>query len=91
MRIKGKFGIKELRDFFIGLVLALIAALAIMLVFSVISLISWGVAWLFLAILLTPVGFWFVRFYREDITIEPIEEEEIESIIRFEGDRKSVV
>lgn len=86
MRIKGKFGIKELKDFFIGLVLALIAALAIMLVFSVLSLISWGVAWLFLAILLTPVGFWFVRFYRKDITIEPIEEEEIESIIRFEDE-----
>lgn len=86
MRVKGKFGIKELKDFFIGLVLALIAALAIMLVFSVISLISWGVAWMLLAILLTPVGFWFVRFYREDIMIEPIEEEEIESIIRFEGE-----
>ena len=86
MHIKGKFGIKEIKDFSIGLVLALVAALVIMLVFSVISLISWGAAWIVLAILLTPVGFWFVRFYREDITIEPIEEEEIETTIRFEGE-----
>lgn len=86
MRIKGKFGFKELKDLFIGFVLAAIVALVVLGFFSLVSLISWGMAWMFLALLLTPIGFWFIRVYREDITIEPIEEEEIESIIRFEGE-----
>lgn len=86
MRVKGKFGLKELKDLFIGFALAAIVALVVLGFFSLVSLISWGMAWMFLALLLTPIGFWFVRFYREDITIEPIEEEEIESIIRFEGE-----
>lgn len=86
MRVKGKFGLKELKDLFIGFALAAIVALVVLGFFSLVSLISWGMAWMFLALLLTPIGFWFIRFYREDITIEPIEEEEIESIIRFEGE-----
>ena len=86
MRVNGKFGLKELKDLFIGFALAAIVALVVLGFFSLVSLISWGMAWMFLALLLTPIGFWFVRFYREDITIEPIEEEEIESIIRFEGE-----
>ena len=86
MRVKGKFGLKELKDLFIGFALAAIVALVVLGFFSLVSLISWGMAWMFLALLLTPIGFWFVRLYREDITIEPIEEEEIESIIRFEGE-----
>lgn len=86
MRVKGKFGLKELKDLFIGFALAAIVALVVLGFFSLVSLISWGMAWMFLALLLTPIGFWFVRFYREDITIEPIKEEEIESIIRFEGE-----
>lgn len=86
MRVKGKFGLKELKDLFIGFALAAIVALVVLGFFSLVSLISWGMAWMFLALLLTPIGFWFIRVYREDITIEPIEEEEIESIIRFEGE-----
>lgn len=86
MRVKGKFGLKELKDLFIGFALAAIIALIVLGFFSLISLISWDMAWMFLALLLTPIGFWFIRFYRKDITIEPIEEEEIESIIRFEGE-----
>ena len=86
MRVKGKFGLKELKDLFIGFALATIVALVVLGFFSLVSLISWGMAWMLLALLLTPIGFWFIRVYREDITIEPIEEEEIESIIRFEGE-----
>ena len=86
MRVKGEFGLKELKDLFIGFALAAIVALVVLGFFSLVSLISWGMAWMFLALLLTPIGFWFIRVYREDITIEPIEEEEIESIIRFEGE-----
>ena len=86
MRVKGEFGLKELKDLFIGFALAAIVALVVLGFFSLVSLISWGMAWMFLALLLTPIGFGFIRVYREDITIEPIEEEEIESIIRFEGE-----
>lgn len=86
MRVKGKFGLKELKDLFIGFALAAIVALVVLGFFLLVSLISWGMAWMLLALLLTPIGFWFIRVYREDITIEPIEEEEIESIIRFEGE-----
>lgn len=86
MRIKGKFGLKELKDLFIGFALAAIVALVVLGFFSLVSLISWGMAWILLALLLTPIGFWFIRVYQEDITIEPIEEEEIESIIKFEGE-----
>ena len=86
MRIKGKFGFKELKDLFIGFTLAIAVAFVVLGIFTLISFISWGFAWMLLALLLTPIGFWFVRFYREEITIEPIEEDEIESVIKFEGE-----
>ena len=86
MRIKGKFGFKELKDLFIGFTLAIAVAFFVLGIFTLISFISWGFAWMLLALLLTPIGFWFVRFYREEITIEPIEEDEIESVIKFEGE-----
>lgn len=86
MRIKGKFGFKALKDMFMGFAVAAIVALIVLGFFSLISLISWGMAWILLAVLLTPVGFWFVRFNRDEIDIAPIEENEIDSIIRIEDE-----
>ena len=86
MRIKGKFGFKALKDMFAGFAMAAVVALIVLGFFSLISLISWGMAWILLAVLLTPVGFWLVRFYRDEIDITPIEENEIDSIIRIEDE-----
>lgn len=86
MRIKGKFGLRELRDCFLSFIAALLIALAIWGTFSLIALISWVVGWLIIAIILTPILFWGYRWMSGDIEIEDDTPEEEESFISLQDE-----
>ena len=83
MHIEGKLGLKELKDCFIAFVGALIVALIIWVVFSILNLMSWVLCWIAIAVVFTPIVFWAYRWLKQEITIEDNTEEEIETFIKI--------
>ena len=74
MRIKGKFCFDELKTFMIAAGGSLIVGLIIYGLFALLNFFSWAFCWILISAILTPVGFWFLQYQKENIVITDISE-----------------
>jgi CHASE2 domain-containing sensor protein len=80
IKIKGKFDLRELARVGIALGLGLAAALIFYCFFALLNLIGWFLVIFVLGIILTPIAYWGIKWYKEEIKIETAVEERSNNI-----------
>ena len=73
VKIKGKLNLRELAHVGIALGLALVLAFIIYGLFALLSLMSWLIAVFIIAVILTPIVYWCIKWYKEELDFDTTE------------------
>ena len=75
LKIKGKLNLRELAHVGIALGIALILAFIIYTLFTLLNLMSWLIVVFVVAVILTPIIYWSIKWYKEELNIDTSEAE----------------
>ena len=70
MKIKGNFHLQDLKEIGIAFCAALLIALFLLGFFYVLSVMSWVLVWIVIAIIVTPICYWLIKCMQEEIIVE---------------------
>lgn len=73
LKIKGKLNLRELAHVGIALGIALILAFTIYGLFALLNLMSWLIVVFLIAVILTPIVYWGIKWYKEELDIDTSE------------------
>lgn len=70
LKIKGKLNLRELAHVGMALGIALILAFTIYGLFALLNLINWLIVVFLIAVILTPIVYWCIKWYKEELDID---------------------
>ena len=73
VKIKGKLNLRELAHVGMALGIALVLAFIIYGLFALLSLMSWLIVVFIIAVILTPIIYWGIKWYKEELDIDTSE------------------
>ena len=75
LKVKGKLNLRELAHVGMALGIALILAFTIYGLFALLNLMSWLIVVFVVDVILTPIIYWGVKWYKEELNIDTSETE----------------
>lgn len=73
VKIKGKLNLREIAHMGIALGLALVFGLVFYAIFAVLNMLSWLLVVFVVGLILTPIFYWGIKWYKEELDFDTTE------------------
>ena len=75
VKIKGKLNLREMAHMGIALGLALVFGVVFYAIFAVLNMLSWLLVVFVVGLILTPIFYWGIKWYKEELDFDTTEAE----------------